>query len=200
MLHQSPVSQYISLPPVAETNQPTSTHINDPKAATTEEHSKEVAPAKVNDKDDARLSETKEKSESEENSTKVADKTTAMKDIIIAREGIEKVESKTKGVEYDAKVDNENSLATKSEKKAAAEEHCKGSEVEGDKYPTRNKKRMKRFKELGENRRKLRSSTQINSALIGEKRKPENKLNDEKTSKKRVLTGSIILKGSSDIH
>ena len=74
--------------PVAETDQPTSTHINEPKAAPTKEHSKEVAPVKVNDKDDARLSETKEKSESEENSTKVADKTTAMKDIIIAREGI----------------------------------------------------------------------------------------------------------------
>ena len=88
-----PVEMYA---PVAETNQPTSTHINEPKAAPNEEHSKEVAPAKVNDEDDARLSETKEKSESEENSTKVADKTTAVKDIIIAREGIEKVESKTK--------------------------------------------------------------------------------------------------------
>ena len=126
--------------PVAETDKPMSTHINDPKAAPTKEHFKEVAPVKVNDKDDARLSETKEKSESEENSTKVADKTTAMKDIFIAREGIEKVESKTKEAEYDAKVDNEDILAAKSEKKAAAEEHCKGSEVEGDEYPTRYKK------------------------------------------------------------
>ena len=40
-----------------------------------------------------------------------------MKDIIISREGIEKVESKTKEAEYDAKVDNEDSLSTKSEKR-----------------------------------------------------------------------------------
>ena len=36
-----PVEMYA---PVAETDQPTSTHINEPKAAPTKEHSKEVAP------------------------------------------------------------------------------------------------------------------------------------------------------------
>ena len=51
-----PVEMYA---PVAETDQPTSTHINEPKAAPTKEHSKEVAPAKVNDKDDARLNQRK---------------------------------------------------------------------------------------------------------------------------------------------
>ena len=108
-----------------------------------------------------------------------------MKDIIISREGIEKVESKTKEAEYDAKVDNEDSFSAKSEKKAAAEEHCKGSEVEGDEYLTRYKKRMKTFEQLANTRRKLSSSMEKNSTLIGGKRKPENKLNDEKTSKQK---------------
>ena len=46
--------------PVAETDQPASTHIDEPTSTQTEEHSKEAAPAKANDKDDTRLSETKE--------------------------------------------------------------------------------------------------------------------------------------------
>ena len=109
----------------AETDQTTSTHINEPKAAPTKEHSKEVAP------------------------------------------------------------DNEDSLSTKSEKKAAAEEHCKGSEVEADEYLTRYKKRLKTLEQLANTRRKLRSSIEKNSTLIGGKKKPENKLNDKKTSKQK---------------
>ena len=58
----------------------------------TEDHSKERAPAKSMAEDDARLSESKEKSEVGENTKKGVDKTSAVKDTRLSAEGMEKVD------------------------------------------------------------------------------------------------------------
>ena len=102
---------------VADIDQTTSTHIYGPKATPTAEYSKEVDLAKSNDEDDARLSEIKEKSESEEKSKKEVGKTTSVKDTIVAAEGMEKVDTKTKEAAYYTKVDDEASLSVEDEKK-----------------------------------------------------------------------------------
>ena len=59
----------------------------------TEDHSKEIASAKVMAEDDALLSESNGKSEVGENTKKEVDKTLAVKGTCLAAEGIEKVDS-----------------------------------------------------------------------------------------------------------
>ena len=71
---------------------------------------------------------------------------------IVAVEGMEKVESKTKEVAYGSKVDDESSIFEKNEKNL--EEHYEGSAVKVDRYPTRLKKSMNTFAQLAEYRRK----------------------------------------------
>ena len=80
--------------PLAENDHPTSTHIYEPKTTPIAEHSKEVALAKDNDKDYTRLSEIKEKSESEEKYKKRVGKTITVKDTIVATEFMAKVDPK----------------------------------------------------------------------------------------------------------